>query len=159
MKIIVDADACPVKMIVEEVAKEYQIPVLMIIDTSHMLTSDYSEIVTVSKGADSVDFAVINRTIRGDIVVTQDYGVAAMALGKGAFPIHQNGRWYTDSNIDQLLMTRHITKSAVRSSKKAHIKGPKKRAKEDDARFEASFRSLCQKCLGTETNNSESSHQ
>lgn len=149
MKIIVDADACPVKHLVEKVAREFQIPVLMIIDTSHVLTSDYSEILTVSKGADSVDFAVINRTEKHDIIVTQDYGVAAMALGKGAAAIHQSGRWYTNDTIDQLLFTRHIVKVARRSNKKAHIKGPKKRTKEDDLRFEASFRSLCEACIKT----------
>lgn len=147
MRIIVDADACPVKDIVESVAKEYCIPVTMIIDTSHMLASDYSEIITVSKAPDAVDFAVINRAVRGDIVVTQDYGVAAMALGKGAYSIHQNGKWYTNENIEDLLMARHLSKKAVRGSKKAHLKGPKKRTKEDDLHFETSFRTLCQKCL------------
>ena len=68
MKIIVDADACPVKDIIETVAKELKIPVIMMIDTSHILTSDYSEIVTVSKAPDAVDFAVINRAAKGDII-------------------------------------------------------------------------------------------
>ena len=146
MKIIVDADACPVKGIIEAVAKELQIPVIMIIDTSHILTSDYSEIVTVSKALDAVDFAVINRAVKGDIIVTQDYGVAAMALGKGAYAIHQSGKWYTNENIETMLMARHLTKKAVRSNKKNHIKGPKKRTKEDDIHFEVSFRKLCQHC-------------
>ena len=146
MKIIVDADACPVKGIIEVVAKELQIPVIMIIDTSHILTSDYSEIVTVSKALDAVDFAVINRAVKGDLIVTQDYGVAAMALGKGAYAIHQSGKWYTNENIETMLMARHLTKKAVRSNKKNHIKGPKKRTKEDDIHFEVSFRKLCQHC-------------
>lgn len=147
MQIIVDADACPVKGIIEKVAQEYRIPVTMIIDTSHILYSDYSEIITVSKAADAVDFEVINRSKKGDIIVTQDYGVAAMALGKGAYAIHQSGKWYTNDNIDDLLMTRHLTKKAVRSSKKAHVKGPKKRTPEDDLHFEASFRALCERCV------------
>jgi uncharacterized protein YaiI (UPF0178 family) len=79
MKILVDADACPVKNIIEKIARQYGLPVLMLIDTSHILASDYSEIILVSKAPDAVDFALINRTVRGDIVVTQDYGVAAMA--------------------------------------------------------------------------------
>jgi len=147
MEIIVDADACPVKHIIEAAAKEYQIPVTMIIDTSHILSSGYSEVITVSKGADSVDFAVITRASRGDIIVTQDYGVAAMALGKGAHAIHQSGLIFTNDNIDQLLMTRHLTKKAIRSKKKNHVKGPKKRTLEDDLRFETKFRLLCQECL------------
>ena len=147
MRIIVDADACPVKKIIEQVAKEYQIPVLMVIDTSHILESDYSKIVQVSKGADAVDFYVINHCNRKDIIVTQDYGVATMALGKGAYAIHQSGRWYTNDNIDQLLMERHLAKEARRSSKKNHTKGPRKRTPKDDTRFESSFRSLCKKAL------------
>lgn len=76
---------------------------------------------------------------RGDVVVTQDYGVAAMALGKGAYAIHQSGKWYTDENIDQLLMERHFNKKARRASRKNHVKGPKKRTEEDDEQFRQSF--------------------
>lgn len=147
MKILVDADACPVKSIIEATAKKLQIPVIMFIDTSHLLSSDYAEIITVSKAADAVDFALINRTVRGDIVVTQDYGVAAMALGKGAYAIHPSGTQYKDETIERMLMTRHITKKAVRSHKKPHLKGPKKRTKEDDAFFESSFYALCIRAL------------
>ena len=57
----------------------------------------------------------------GDIVVSQDYGVAAMALGKGAYGIHPSGKWYTDENIDQMLMERHLNKKARRSSKRNWI--------------------------------------
>ena len=56
---------------------------------------------------------------------TQDYGVAAMALGKGAYAIHQSGKWYTDENIDQMLMERHLNKKARRASGKNHLRGPK----------------------------------
>ena len=81
---------------------------------------------------------LINLCQRGDIVVTQDYGLAALALGKGARAIHQSGRWYTDDNIDAMLMERHMAKKARRSAKN-HIKGPSKRTKEDDIRFAESF--------------------
>ena len=140
MKICIDADACPVTRIVERVAKEYGIPVLLC-DTNHVLSSDYSEIRVIGAGADAVDIALINLCRRGDIVVTQDYGVAALALGKGAKAIHQSGRWYTDENIDGLLMERHMAKVARRKSKN-HLKGPAKRTDEDDRRFEESFRRL-----------------
>lgn len=73
---------------------------------------------------------------------SQDYGVAAMALGKGAFAIHQSGKWYTNDNIDQMLMERHLNKKARRSSHKNHIKGPKKRTEEDDERFTQSFEKM-----------------
>lgn len=79
---------------------------------------------------------------REDIVVSQDYGVAAMALGKAAYAIHQSGRWYTDENIDRMLMERHLNKKARRSSHKNHIKGPKKRTEEDDERFAQSFEKM-----------------
>ena len=117
MTIYVDADACPVTRIVERVAREHDIPVVLLCDTNHVLSSDYSTIKVIGAGADAVDIALINLCQRGDIVVTQDYGVAALALGKGAKAIHQSGRWYTDENIDSLLMERHMAKVARRSAK------------------------------------------
>lgn len=142
MKIYVDADACPVVSIVEWVAEKDNIAVLLLCDTNHMLTSSYSEVKIVGAGADAVDFALINLCTKNDIVVTQDYGVAAMALGKGAYAIHQSGKWYTDENIDRMLMERHLGKKARRASGKNHMKGPKKRTREDDERFQASFEKL-----------------
>ena len=135
MHIYVDADACPVIRIVENIARKYNIETTLICDTNHMLTSDYSDVVTVSAGADAVDFKLVNLCTRDDIVVTQDYGVAAMALSKGAYAIHQSGKWYTTDNIDQMLMQRHITKCAKRASSKNHIKRHKKRSKKDNIHF------------------------
>ena len=144
MKIFVDADACPVVRIVEKIAKKYQVPVALLCDTNHVLSSDYSEVMIVGAGADAVDFKLISLCQQGDIVVTQDYGVAAMALGKKAHAIHQSGKWYTNENIDQMLMERHLTKKARRASSKNYLKGPHKRTAEDDRRFEESFeRLLC----------------
>jgi uncharacterized protein YaiI (UPF0178 family) len=145
MKIFVDADACPVIDIVEDIATKYNIPVTLLCDTNHVLTSDYSEVVVVGAGADAVDYKLISICHRGDIVVTQDYGVAAMALGKGAFAIHQSGKWYTNENIDQMLMERHLNKKARRASSRNHIKGPRKRTDEDDQRFAESFEKLLRK--------------
>lgn len=142
MQIYVDADACPVVGIVEETAKKYKIPVTLLCDTNHVLYSDYSDVVVVGAGADAVDYKLISICHSGDIVVSQDYGVAAMALGKGAYAIHQSGKWYTDDNIDQMLMERHLNKKARRSSHKNHIKGPKKRTEEDNERFAQSFEKL-----------------
>ena len=148
MKIYVDADACPVTHIVEKLAKKYEIPCVLLCDTNHVLSSDYSEVVIVGAGADAVDFKLISLLFKGDICVSQDYGVAAMALGKGCYAIHQSGRWYTNENIDQMLMERHLAKKARRSSKKNHLKGPSKRTSEDDRRFEESFERLIQKAIG-----------
>ena len=145
MKIFVDADACPVVDIVEDIATKYNIPVTLLCDTNHVLTSDYSEVIVVGAGADAVDYKLISICHRGDIVVTQDYGVAAMALGKGAYAIHQSGKWYTDENIDQMLMERHLNKKARRASSRNHMKGPRKRTDEDDQRFSESFEKLLRK--------------
>lgn len=145
MKIFVDADACPVVDIAEDIATKYNIPVTLLCDTNHVLTSDYSEVIVVGAGADAVDYKLISICHRGDIVVTQDYGVAAMALGKGSFAIHQSGKWYTNENIDQMLMERHLNKKARRASSRNHIKGPRKRTEEDDQRFAESFEKLLRK--------------
>lgn len=143
MKIYVDADACPVISIVEQVAEKNNTPVMLLCDTNHVLNSDYSEVKIIGAGADAVDFALINLCKKDDIVVTQDYGVAAMALGKGAYAIHQSGKWYTDENIDQMLLERHLGKKERRGSEKNnHLKGPKKRTEEDDVRFRKSFEKL-----------------
>ena len=142
MRVFVDADACPVVGIIEKVAREHNVPVTLLCDTNHVLFSDYSEVIVVGAGADAVDYKLISICHKGDIVVSQDYGVAAMALGKGAYAIHQSGKWYTDDNIDQMLMERHLSKKARRSSRKCHVKGPKKRTEEDDERFAQSFEKM-----------------
>lgn len=145
MHIYIDADACPVVGIAEDIATKYNISVTLLCDTNHVLTSDYSEVIVVGAGADAVDYKLISICHRGDIVVTQDYGVAAMALGKGSFAIHQSGKWYTNENIDQMLMERHLNKKARRASSRNHIKGPRKRTEEDDQRFAESFEKLLRK--------------
>lgn len=147
MKIYIDADACPVIKIVEKIAKKYEVPVMLLCDTNHVLHSDYSEVKVIGAGVDAVDFALVGLCQRNDIVVTQDYGVAAMILGKGAYGIHQSGKWYTNENIDQMLMERHMAKKARRASKKHHLKGPAKRTPEDDKQFEESFVKLLEKVL------------
>lgn len=147
MQIYVDADACPVVGIVEKTAQKYQIPVTLLCDTNHVLSSDYSEVAVVGAGADAVDYKLISLCRRGDIVVSQDYGVAAMALGKGAYAIHQSGKWYTEENIDQMLMERHLNKKARRASHRNHLKGPKKRTEKDDERFAQSFEQLIKAAL------------
>lgn len=147
MKILVDADACPVVPIVERAASKYGIPVILLCDTNHVLHSDYSEVKVIGAGADAVDFALVGLCRKGDLAVTQDYGVAAMILGKGASGIHQSGKWYTDENIGQMLMERHISKKARRSKSKHHLKGPAKRTTEDNTRFGESLERLIQKIL------------
>ena len=147
MRIFVDADACPVVRIVEKIAKKYEVPVTLLCDTNHVLSSNYSEVMIVGAGADAVDFKLISLCHQGDIVVTQDIGEAAMALGKKAYAIHQSGKWYTDGNIDRMLMERHLAKKVRRGNTRNHLKGPHKRTAEDDQRFEENFEKLLNKAL------------
>jgi len=140
MQILVDADACPVKQIIVRLAKQKNIPVIMLIDTSHELYDGYSTVLTVDKQADSVDYALIGLLTREDIVVTQDFGLAAMVIGKGAKAVNQNGLIFTDANMDMLLMERHIGQKIRRSG--GRTKGHSKRSRDDDARFEAAFAGL-----------------
>lgn len=140
MKILIDADGCPVVKQATQIAKENNIEVVIFCDTSHVISSGYAEIVTVSKGADSVDFALVNKVKSGDIVVTQDYGLAAMVLSKGGRAITQNGMIISDSNLGLLLTTRYESKKARMSG--AHLKGPKKRSAQNDEEFIKSFKSM-----------------
>lgn len=140
LRILVDADACPVKSIIVRVARERDIPVTMFTDTAHVIDDGYSKVITVDTQADSVDFALMGVLRREDIVVTQDYGLAAMVLGKGARALNQNGLVYTDENMDRLLMERHLSAKARRGGKRT--KGPAKRSTEDNDRFEEAFRQL-----------------
>lgn len=142
LHIWIDADACPVVGIVERIAEKYNVPVTLLCDTNHVLESAYSEVIVVGAGVDAVDYKLISLCHKGDIVVSQDYGVAAMALGKGAYAIHQSGKWYTNDNIDRMLMERHLNKKVRRASGKNHIKAPRKRTSEDDEHFSESFEKM-----------------
>lgn len=147
MKILVDADACPVVRHVERIAQTHGVPVTLLCDDHHVLSSDVSEVRIVGAGADAVDLALINLCRAGDIVVTQDYGVAALALGKGAAAIHQSGMRYTAENIDSMLMQRHLARKARNGRGKHHLKGPKKRTQADDDAFYAAFERLVEEML------------
>ncbi len=145
MQILVDADACPVKSIIVKCAKLYKIPVTMLIDTSHELDDGYSTVKVVDKARDSVDIALANLIVKGDIVVTQDYGVAAMALGKKAKAINQNGMIYNDNNIDRLLFERHLGQKVRRAGGRTSNAG--KRTRADDESFEKAFIMLVREAL------------
>ena len=119
-------------------------------DTNHVLQSAVGDVHVIGAGADAVDIVVANACQKGDVVVTQDYGVAAMVLGKGAYAVHQNGWQYTQENIDRLLYERYTAKKMRRSPKKTHLKGPHKRTVENEERFAGKFerpiRSLLEIC-------------
>lgn len=104
MKILIDADGCPVVDITVRAAKKNHTDCFILCDTSHVFEKDGATTLTFSKGADSVDYALANRVSAGDIVITQDYGLAAMCLSKNAIVINQDGLEYTGENIDALLL-------------------------------------------------------
>ena len=150
MKILVDADACPVRSIIEKTAKKFNIKVIMITDVNHIITGEYSEVITVSQGKDSADMVLVNRTDKNDIVVTQDYGVASMALGKGAYAIGNSGLIYSSENIEKLLFERFLSAKVRRSGRKGgRLKGPQKRTKTDDDCFERNLILLCSKAASS----------
>lgn len=147
--ILIDADACPVVNETIQIARQHGFPCILICDTTHEMQREYAETIIVSKGADAVDFVLVNRVQKNDIVVTQDYGLAAMVLAKKGHPIDQNGRLYTEDNIDQLLYARHQAQKIRMSG--GRLRGPKKRSKENNVRFEESLQKLCEQ-LAEHTN-------
>ncbi len=142
MKILIDADGCPVVDLTVSLAEKYGIECTILCDTSHEFNREGAKTVVVEKGADSVDFRIVNLVGEGDIVVTQDYGLAAMCLARKAIPVSQNGMVYTDKNIDQLLFTRYVSKKIRKAG--GRMKGPFKRTPEQDKAFAAALEKLIQ---------------
>lgn len=133
MKIIIDADACPVVDIVVSTAKQRNLECIIVCDNTHSIQKDGAVTVIVDKGADSADCRIANLTEKGDVVITQDYGLAALVLGKNAKALNQNGLIYTDKNIENLLFTRYIGKKERMAGNRT--KGPKKRTSQNDSDF------------------------
>ena len=133
MRIIVDADGCPGKNLIEKAAVDNSIELIMYCDINHVLSSDYASIRYVDSGFQSVDMKVANEAKSKDIVITQDFGVAAMVLAKGAYAMGPKGHIYDDDNIDKLLFERHMSSKLRRSGGKTF--GPKKRTVEDDEKL------------------------
>ena len=131
--VLIDADGCPVVDLTIQHCRSHKIPVWILCDTAHQIQRDGARTLVFDKGADSVDFALVNRVQPGDIVITQDYGLASMCLARRARVLNQNGLEYTADNIDFLLARRHENKKLLRSGK--HPKGPAKRTREQDTAF------------------------
>jgi len=140
MTVFIDADGCPVVDITIRVTTKAGHECVIICDTAHVFEKPGARTITVSKGNDSVDFTLVNLVKKGDVVVTQDYGLAAMCLARGALPISQNGMLYTDANIDSLLMQRYTAKKIRMAG--GRLKGPAKRTPEQDAAFEKALAAL-----------------
>ncbi len=136
MKIYVDADASPVNDIVIEVATGKKIPVILVKSFDHFSRAeeiDGVKTVYVDTGADAADYRIMQLAERGDVLITQDYGLASLGLGKGCPVLHHKGFAYTNDNIDQLLQSRHLSAKARRSGQKT--KGPKPFTSEDREKF------------------------
>ena len=133
MRILIDADGCPVVDLAVQTARTQKIECLILADTAHVFEKECATTIIVSKGADSVDFALVNLVRAGDIVITQDYGLAAMCLAKRGIPLSQNGMVYDNRNIDALLQARHAARKIRQGG--GRLKGPKKRTTEQDRQF------------------------
>jgi len=140
MRVLIDADGCPVVPIAVKLCKQTNTPCLILCDTSHRIEYDGVETLIFDKGSDSVDFALVNLVKENDIVITQDYGLASMCLAKKARVIHQDGYEYTDENIDALLTFRHTAAKLRRSGERFHTQ--KKRTAEQNRAFSAKFLSF-----------------
>ena len=140
MQLWIDADACPVVDLAIRTAARHGMQVMLVCDDAHDMQRDGAQTITVARGADSADMMIVNRVHKGDIVITQDYGLAALCLARGARPMDQNGRIYDENNIDSLLGMRHIAKKIRHAG--GRFKGPPKRTKEQDEWFEQSLERL-----------------
>ena len=142
MKVLIDADACPVVDIALRLCVKQSIPCLLLCDTAHACYREGAETLIFDKGSDSVDFALVNRVTTGDIVITQDYGLASMCLAKAARVVHQDGWEYTEDNISGLMEQRHAAKKHRLAG--GRTKGPSKRTKAQDEAFAKAFQQILQ---------------
>ena len=142
MKVLIDADACPVVDIAVKLCAKEGVPCLLLCDTAHAVYREDAQTLIFDKGADSVDFALVNRTCPGDIVITQDYGLASMCLGRKVRVLHQDGWEYTLDNISGLMEQRHANKKHRLAG--GRTKGPSKRTRQQDEAFAAAFQQMLQ---------------
>lgn len=145
MKVLIDADACPVVDIALTLCVRFGAECLLLCDTAHALYREGAHTLVFDKGADSVDFALVNRVESGDIVITQDYGLASMCLARKATVLHQDGWQYTDSNIEALLFQRHASREYRAAG--GRTKGPSKRKPNQDKAFAEALQRLLQQSV------------
>lgn len=145
MKVLIDADGCPVVDIAIAACSRFHIPCLLLCDTAHQMLRQGAQTLVFDKGSDSVDFALVNRVEAGDLVITQDYGLASMCLARKARVLHQDGWEYTDYNIQALLFQR--AESRKYRAGGGRIKGPPKRKPEQDSAFRQAIDQLLQQSV------------
>ena len=142
MKVLIDADACPVVDIAVSLCKISGVDGLLICDTAHRMEQEGAFTLVIDKGADSADFALVNRVSPEDIVITQDYGLASMCLARKARVLHQDGWEYTQNNIDGLLFQRHEARKYRAAG--GRTKGPKKRTPQQNQAFRQALSAMLQ---------------
>lgn len=141
MKVLIDGDACPVKAEAIAISRRHHILVVLVANIHHHLEQEPGvEVLQVDADAEAADLVIANQTQRGDVVVTQDFGLAALALGKGARAISPRGSFYTQRNIEGLLHQRHVARKLRRRGH--HTKGPKPFTQEDREKFASALESL-----------------
>lgn len=133
MKILVDADACPVKDIITEVAQKQQIPVIWVASIEHNIQSQYGQIIVVDHEPEAADLYIVNHTDPNDIVITQDLGLASLVLVRGARALTPSGTDLGEKNIEALLTQRYLNKKA--RSQGYRIGRTRSRTPEDNRRF------------------------
>ena len=143
MRVLIDADGCPVVGITVNLCRQYNAECIIFCDTSHEFGRYGVECIICSKGADSVDFALVNYAKAVDVVITQDFGLAGMCLARECTVFRQDGLEYTQDNIDALLTSRHISQKIRRSG--GRLKGNTKRTRELDIAFESALRKHLEK--------------
>ena len=146
MTVYIDADGCPVVDITVRLAAKYGVRCVIICDTAHRIEREGAETIIVGQGADSADFRLVNLLQGGDIAVTQDYGLAAMCLGKNGIVLNQDGKQYSDDNISGLLEFRAMGKKIRRSG--GRLKGASKRTARQDDDFARSLENILKENTG-----------
>lgn len=133
--VYVDADACPVKREIIETCRAFGVRVVLVASHAHRMpeAGDGVDVVQVDRAGQSADLAIANRIGRGDVLVTQDFGLAALALARGAAVLSERGREYRPETIDALLASRHAAAKARRGG--GRTKGPAAFAGEDRRKF------------------------
>jgi len=133
-KIIVDADASPFKNEIIDLSMKYNIELFFVFSTSHISNyPDYVKKIMVDNVKEAADLAVVNLAKENDIIITQDYGLAAMVLAKKSRVLLNRGQVADQKNIDQLLAFRHI--SAKNRKNRVKVKGPAKITENDKKKF------------------------
>ncbi|MBS4199699.1 YaiI/YqxD family protein [Bacillus sp. FJAT-49732] len=146
--IYVDADACPVKSEIALIAKEFELHVYFIASYDHISNQEgkSGEWIFVDPGKDSADMYILNHIKREDVLITQDIGLASLALAKGVYALSHRGSEYKEESIQTALDFRYL---AAKERERGHYgKGPKRFTSQDRCNFEKNLRRLLSKFEG-----------